>query len=126
MDWSLELVTVPVSDVDRAKAFYVDGMGFNVDQDARVNDELRFVQLTPPGSPCSIAIGEGISSKEPGSIEGLQIVVHDIEAAREQLVSRGLEVTEIQEYPGAGSCSSRTPTATAGRSSSRQASADGP
>lgn len=99
MDWSLELVTVPVSDVDRAKAFYVDGMGFNVDQDARVNDELRFVQLTPPGSPCSIAIGEGISSKEPGSIEGLQIVVHDIEAAREQLVSRGLEVTEIQEYP---------------------------
>ena len=99
MDWSLELVTVPVSDVDRAKAFYVDGMGFNVDQDARVNDELRFVQLTPPGSPCSIAIGEGISSKEPGSIEGLQIVVHDIEAAREQLVSRGLEVTEIQDYP---------------------------
>jgi predicted enzyme related to lactoylglutathione lyase len=99
MDWSLELVTVPVSDVDRAKAFYVDGMGFNVDQDARVNDELRFVQLTPPGSPCSIAIGEGISSNEPGSIEGLQIVVHDIEAAREQLVSRGLEVTEIQEYP---------------------------
>ena len=99
MDWSLELVTVPVSDVDRAKAFYVDGMGFNVDQDARVNDGLRFVQLTPPGSPCSIAIGEGISSKEPGSIEGLQIVVHDIEAARDQLVSRGLEVTEIQEYP---------------------------
>lgn len=99
MDWKLELVAIPVADVDRAKTFYVDGMGFNVDQDARVNDGLRFVQLTPPGSPCSIAIGEGISSKEPGSIEGLQIVVHDIEAARDQLVSRGLEVTEIQDYP---------------------------
>ena len=99
MDWRLELVTVPVSDVDLAKAFYVDGMGFNVDQDQRVNDSLRFVQLTPPGSPCSIAIGDGISSKEPGSIEGLQIVVHDIEAAREQLVSRGLEVTEIEDFP---------------------------
>ena len=99
MDWSLELVTVPVSDVDRAKAFYVEGMGFHVDQDHRVNESLRFVQLTPPGSPCSIAIGEGISSKEPGSIEGLQIVVHDIEAAREELVSRGLEVTEVEDYP---------------------------
>ena len=99
MDWSLELVTVPVSDVDRAKAFYVDGMGFNVDQDQRVNESLRFVQLTPPGSACSIAIGEGISSKPPGSAEGLQIVVHDIQTARDQLVSRGLEVTEIQEYP---------------------------
>ena len=99
MDWSLELVTVPVSDVDRAKAFYVDGMGFHVDQDQRVNDSLRFVQLTPPGSACSIAIGEGISSKPPGSAEGLQIVVHDIQAARDQLVGRGLEVTEVQDYP---------------------------
>jgi catechol 2,3-dioxygenase-like lactoylglutathione lyase family enzyme len=98
MDWSLELVTVPVSDVDRSKAFYVDGMGFHVDQDQRVNDSLRFVQLTPPGSHCSIAIGEGLSSKPPGSIDGLQIVVHDIEAAREQLVRRGVEVTEVADY----------------------------
>ena len=98
MDWSLELVTVPVSDVDRSKAFYVDGMGFQVDQDQRVNDSLRFVQLTPPGSHCSIAIGEGLSSKPPGSIDGLQIVVHDIEAAREELVRRGVEVTEVADY----------------------------
>ena len=98
MDWSLELVTVPVSDIDRSKAFYVDGMGFHVDQDQRVNDSLRFVQLTPPGSHCSIAIGEGLSSKPPGSIDGLQIVVHDIEAAREELVRRGVEVTEVADY----------------------------
>ena len=99
MDWSLELVTVPVSDVDRSKRFYVEGMGFRVDQDQRVNESLRFVQLTPPGSSCSIAIGEGISSKEPGSIEGLQLVVNDVEAARAELVGRGLEVTEVQDYP---------------------------
>jgi catechol 2,3-dioxygenase-like lactoylglutathione lyase family enzyme len=99
MDWSLELVTVPVSDVDRAKAFYTEGMGFRLDQDQRVGDALRFVQLTPPGSGCSIAIGEGISSKPPGSIEGLQIVVHDIEAARAELVARGVEVTEVEDYP---------------------------
>jgi catechol 2,3-dioxygenase-like lactoylglutathione lyase family enzyme len=99
MDWSLELVTVPVSDVDRAMAFYTDGMGFRLDQDHRVSDTLRFVQLTPPGSRCSIAIGDGISSKPPGSIEGLQIVVHDIEAARAELVARGVEVTEIADYP---------------------------
>lgn len=99
MDWSLELVTVPVSDVDRSKRFYVEGMGFRVDQDQRVNESLRFVQLTPPGSSCSIAIGDGISSKEPGSIEGLQLVVNDVEAARAELVGRGLEVTEVQDYP---------------------------
>ena len=99
MDWSLELVTVPVSDVDRAKAFYAESMGFHVDQDQRVNETLRFVQLTPPGSACSIAIGEGISSKEPGSVEGLQLVVHDIDAARAQLVQRGVDVTEVQDYP---------------------------
>ena len=99
MDWSLELVTVPVSDVDRAKAFYTEGMGFRVDQDQRVSNTLRFVQLTPPGSPCSIAIGDGISSKPPGSVEGLQIVVHDIEAARAELVGRGVEVSEVQDYP---------------------------
>jgi catechol 2,3-dioxygenase-like lactoylglutathione lyase family enzyme len=99
MDWSLELVTIPVSDVDRAKAFYTDGMGFRVDQDQRVTESLRFVQLTPPGSSCSIAIGQGISSKPPGSIEGLQVVVHDIERARAELVSRGVEVTPIEDFP---------------------------
>ena len=99
MDWSLELVTVPVSDVDRAKAFYAESMGFHVDQDQRVNETLRFVQLTPPGSACSIAIGEGISSKEPGSVEGLQLVVHDIDAARTQLVQRGVDVTQVEDYP---------------------------
>jgi catechol 2,3-dioxygenase-like lactoylglutathione lyase family enzyme len=99
LDWSLELVTVPVSDVDRAKAFYTDGMGFHVDQDQRVNEGLRFVQLTPPGSACSIAIGDGLSSKPPGSSEGLQLVVHDIEAARAELVGRGVEVTDVQDFP---------------------------
>lgn len=98
MDWSLELVTVPVSDVDRAKAFYTD-LGFHEDQDARVTEDLRFVQLTPPGSPCSIAIGSGLSSKEPGSIEGLQLVVHDIEAAHAHLVARGVDVTPVQDFP---------------------------
>jgi catechol 2,3-dioxygenase-like lactoylglutathione lyase family enzyme len=99
MDWKLELVAVPVSDTDRAKAFYADQVGFHVDHDHRVSDELRFVQLTPPGSACSIALGDGISSKEPGSLDGLQIVVQDAAAAREQLVSRGVDASEVQEYP---------------------------
>src|ERR1700730_3538352 len=86
MNWNLELVAVPVSDVDRAKAFYTDQVGFNADHDFRVNDQLRFVQLTPPGSACSIAIGEGLSTAEPGSVQGLQIVVSDIHAARKELV----------------------------------------
>ena len=99
MDWKLELVAIPVSDVDRAKAFYIDKVGFNADHDHRVSDELRFVQLTPPGSACSIALGEGIVDAPPGSVKGLQMVVSDIEAARAQLVERGIEVSEVQEFP---------------------------
>jgi catechol 2,3-dioxygenase-like lactoylglutathione lyase family enzyme len=96
MDWKLELIMVPVSDVDRAKAFYTDKIGFNADHDHRVNDQLRFVQLTPPGSACSIAIGEGITTAPPGSVQGLQLVVADVQAARDQLVERGVEVGEVQ------------------------------
>jgi predicted enzyme related to lactoylglutathione lyase len=99
MDLKLELVAVPVTDVDRAKAFYTEKVGFNADQDHTVNDDLRFVQLTPPGSACSIAIGTGITTMEPGSIEGLQVVVEDAEAAREELTARGVEVGEVQDFP---------------------------
>lgn len=98
MDWTLELVAVPVSDVDRAKSFYTDQVGFIADHDHRVSDTLRFVQLTPPGSACSIAIGEGIVETEPGSARGIQLVVDDIEAARAHLVEHDVEVTEIQDF----------------------------
>jgi len=98
MDWRLELVQVPVSDVDRAKTFYTEKAGFNADHDYQVSDELRFVQLTPPGSACSIALGTGLSNMQPGSVEGLQMVVSDIEAAREELVERGVEVSEVQHF----------------------------
>jgi predicted enzyme related to lactoylglutathione lyase len=98
MDWKLELVSVPVSDVDRAKAFYTEQAGFNADHDHRVGDEMRFVQLTPPGSACSIAIGAGIMETEPGSVQGLQLVVPDIEAARAELVERGVEVSDVQVF----------------------------
>ena len=98
MDWRLELVQVPVSDVDRAKAFYTEKAGFNADHDHTVSDEIRFVQLTPPGSACSIALGTGLSGMEPGSVQGLQLVVSDIEAARAELVERGVEVSEVQEF----------------------------
>jgi predicted enzyme related to lactoylglutathione lyase len=98
MDWRLELVQVPVSDVDRAKSFYTEKAGFNADHDHRVSDEIRFVQLTPPGSACSIAIGTGLSDMPPGSVQGLQLVVSDIEAARAELVERGVEVSEVQEF----------------------------
>ena len=97
MDWKLELVIIPVSDIDRAKAFYTDQTGFNADHDHTVSDEIRFVQLTPPGSACSIAIGKGITDAAPGSVEGLQMVVPDIEAAHDELVKRGAQVSEIQE-----------------------------
>jgi predicted enzyme related to lactoylglutathione lyase len=99
MDFKLELVTVPVSDVDRAKAFYVDQAGFNADHDHQVNENLRFVQLTPPGSACSIAIGQGLTESTPGSVQGLQLVVDDIEAARAELAGRGVDVSEIQKFP---------------------------
>ena len=99
MDWKLELVAVPVSDVDKAKAFYTDQVGFNADHDHRVSDDLRFVQLTPPGSACSIAIGQGMMNTPPGSAQGLQMVVADIEAARDELASRGVEVSDVQDFP---------------------------
>src|SRR4051794_31661120 len=99
MDWKLELVAIPVSDVDRAKAFYTEQVGFNADHDHQVNDELRFVQLTPPGSGCSIAIGTGMSDAQPGSVQGMQLVVSDIEAAHEQLSGAGVGVDEIQDLP---------------------------
>jgi catechol 2,3-dioxygenase-like lactoylglutathione lyase family enzyme len=98
VDWRLELVAVPVSDVDRAKAFYTERAGFNADHDHEVSDEIRFVQLTPPGSPASIALGKGIVDAEPGSVKGLQLVVDDIEAARAELVERGVEVSEVQHF----------------------------
>jgi predicted enzyme related to lactoylglutathione lyase len=98
MDFKLELVAVPVTDVDRAKAFY-EQVGFHADHDHVVSDDIRFVQLTPPGSACSIAIGNGVTSATPGSLEGLQVVVEDIEAARDELVGRGIEVSEIEDFP---------------------------
>jgi predicted enzyme related to lactoylglutathione lyase len=99
MDFRLELIAVPVSDVDRAKAFYTDQAGFNADHDHRVSDELRFVQLTPPGSACSITIGQGITDAEPGSVKGLQLVVEDADAAHDELSGRGVNVSDIQEFP---------------------------
>jgi predicted enzyme related to lactoylglutathione lyase len=99
MDFKLELVAVPVSDVDRAKRFYTEQAGFVADHDHQVNDELRFVQLTPPGSACSITIGVGVVDTQPGSVRGLQLVVDDIDAARAELVGRGVEVSEIQRFP---------------------------
>ena len=99
MDWKLELVAIPVSDVDRAKAFYADQAGFVVDHDHRVSDDLRFVQLTPPGSACSIALGTGVTEAEPDSVKGMQVVVTDIEAARAQLVDRGVAASEVQDFP---------------------------
>jgi predicted enzyme related to lactoylglutathione lyase len=99
MDFKLELIPVPVSDVDRAKAFYTENAGFNADHDHRVSDEIRFVQLTPPGSACSISIGEGLIDTPPGSAKGLQLVVDDIEAARAELAGRGVQVSDVQDFP---------------------------
>lgn len=99
MDWKLELVVLPVSDVDRAKAFYTEKLGFVVDHDHEVGEKLRFVQITPPGSACSIAFGTGLVGSEPGSVEGLQLVVSEIEVAYAQLAERGVDVTEVQEFP---------------------------
>jgi catechol 2,3-dioxygenase-like lactoylglutathione lyase family enzyme len=98
VDFRLELVQVPVSDVDRAKAFYTEKAGFNADVDVEVGGGIRFVQLTPPGSPASIAIGTGLSEMKPGSVEGLQVVVADVEAAREELAGRGVEVSDVQHF----------------------------
>jgi catechol 2,3-dioxygenase-like lactoylglutathione lyase family enzyme len=98
MDFKLELVAVPVSDVDRAKAFY-EQVGFNADHDHVVSDDIRFVQLTPPGSGCSIALGKGVTDMQPGSLRGLQVVVEDVDAARDHLLERGVEVGDVQEFP---------------------------
>jgi catechol 2,3-dioxygenase-like lactoylglutathione lyase family enzyme len=99
MDWKLEVVPIPVTDVDRAKAFYTDKAGFNADHDHTVSDEVRFVQLTPPGSACSISLGRGIVDTPPGSVQGLMLVVADIQAARAELADRGVEVSDVQEFP---------------------------
>jgi len=99
MDWKIELIGIPVSDVDRAKAFYTEKAGFNADHDHQVSDDLRFVQLTPPGSACSITIGKGVIDTPPGSVQGMQMVVEDIEAAHRELSERGVEVSEIQDFP---------------------------
>jgi catechol 2,3-dioxygenase-like lactoylglutathione lyase family enzyme len=99
IDWRLELIQVPVSDIDRAKAFYVEKAGFVAEHDHQVSEELRFVQLTPPGSHCSIALTSGTHQMAPGSLEGLQLVVGDIDRAREQLLARGVEVGDVQDFP---------------------------
>ena len=99
MDWKLEVVPIPVTDVDRAKAFYTEQAGFNADHDHTVSDEIRFVQLTPPGSACSISLGKGIVDTPPGSVQGLMLVVPDVQAARAELAERGVEVGEVQEFP---------------------------
>src|SRR3954462_4936573 len=98
MDMKLELIPVPVTDVDRAKDFYVQA-GFNADHDHTVSEDIRFVQLTPPGSACSITIGKGVTDAEPGSVRGMQLVVEDADAARAELSGRGVEVSDVQEFP---------------------------
>lgn len=102
MDWKLELVLLPVSDVDRAKTFYTENVGFMLDVDHQPNEEFRVVQMTPPGSACSVTIGVGITSAEPGSYRGTHLVVSDIEAARAELVERGVEVSEIRHKGPSG------------------------
>jgi predicted enzyme related to lactoylglutathione lyase len=99
MDWKIELLAIPVSDVDRAKSFYVDQVGFVLDHDHVVSEDIRFVQLTPPGSACSIAIGKGVTEAKPGSVEGVQLVVGDIEEAHRHLSERGVDVSDVQDFP---------------------------
>ena len=99
MDYKLELVTVPVSDVDRAKSFYVEQVGFKADTDQSPSSDIRFVQLTPPGSACSIAIGRGLVDSAPGSAAGLQLVVPSAEQAHAELSARGVDVSDVQEFP---------------------------
>jgi catechol 2,3-dioxygenase-like lactoylglutathione lyase family enzyme len=100
MDWQLEVVVVPVADVDRAKRFYSEQVGFAVDHDTKISDDMHIVQLTPPGSACSIVVGKGIVEMAPGSLQGLQLVVPDIQAARSQLAEAGVEVSQVQHYEG--------------------------
>ena len=98
MDWKIEVVTIPVSDIDRARDFYAEKVGFAVDIDHRISDDLRLVQLTPPGSACSIHLGKGTVDMEPGSMDGVFLVVRDVRAARDHLVERGVEVGELQVF----------------------------
>jgi catechol 2,3-dioxygenase-like lactoylglutathione lyase family enzyme len=102
MNWTLEVVVVPVSDVDQAKTFYAEKLGFDVDHDTKISEEYHVVQLTPPGSGCSIVVGKGLVEMAPGSLKGLQLVVNDIRAARAQLVERGVEVGEVQVIGASG------------------------
>ena len=99
MNWKIELVAVPVTDVDRAKAFYVDQVGFSADHDTQVHEGLRFVQLTPPGSACSIVMGTGITEMPPGSQKGIQVVVEDAEVARQELIGRGVPASDVVVQP---------------------------
>jgi catechol 2,3-dioxygenase-like lactoylglutathione lyase family enzyme len=99
MDWKIELVAIPVTDVDRAKAFYVDQVGFHADHDYQVRDDLRFLQLTPPGSACSIVLGTGVTEMPPGSQKGVQVVVDDVAAARRELIGRGVQASEVDVQP---------------------------
>jgi catechol 2,3-dioxygenase-like lactoylglutathione lyase family enzyme len=102
VNWTLEVVVVPVADVDRAKAFYADQLGFNVDHDTLISDDMRIVQLTPPGSGCSVVIGKGFNDMQPGSLKGLQLVVRDLYAAHAQLVEHGVPVSDVQVYGATG------------------------
>jgi catechol 2,3-dioxygenase-like lactoylglutathione lyase family enzyme len=107
VDLRIEVVAVPVSDVDDAKGFYTEQVGFNLDHDIRPNDTMRVVQMTPPGSPCSVVIGDGLPLGEPGSVKGLQLSVDDLDAVREALVGRGVEVSDAQQLGPEGSPGSR-------------------
>ena len=107
MDWKLELVPVPVSDVDRAKAFYTERAGFNLDVDHRAGDEFRVVQMTPPGSACSVVIGQGLPLGEPGSVKGVQLVVEDLDAVRSELTARGVAISDVQQMGPEGTPGSR-------------------
>jgi catechol 2,3-dioxygenase-like lactoylglutathione lyase family enzyme len=107
MDMKLEVVPIPVSDVDAAKAFYTEQVGFELDHDAQPNESMRIVQLTPPGSACSVVIGEGLPLGAPGSVKGVQLVVEDIDAVREQLAARGVGVGDVQQLGPEGSPGSR-------------------
>jgi len=109
VDLKLELVLIPVSDVDRAKAFYVETVGFNLDVDHAPSDDFRVVQMTPPGSACSITVGKGITDATPGSVRGTHLIVSDIEAARAELVERGVEVTEVRHMTENGWMPGRDP-----------------
>jgi catechol 2,3-dioxygenase-like lactoylglutathione lyase family enzyme len=99
MDWKIELLSVPVTDLDRAKAFYTDKLGFNPDHDVTVSDDVRFVQLTPPGSACSIMLDLNMTQMEAGSQQGIQVVVASADQAREQLVAKGVDASDVQDYP---------------------------